>query len=86
MIAVNKIIDYEKTPIADPLFYSTGLNCAEFQDYDDDGYADRRFSLTSENILDHLTANYNFTIDRVYGSGSTNPTAAAAPVFVRIID
>tara|TARA_B100000809_G_scaffold30391_1_gene26377 strand:- start:1594 stop:5631 length:4038 start_codon:yes stop_codon:yes gene_type:complete len=74
MIAVNKIINYEKNPVADPTFYSTGLNCAEFQDSDDNGFADRRFSLTSENIFDHLTTNYNFNIDRVYGSGSTNPT------------
>ncbi|MDG1841737.1 MAG: C25 family cysteine peptidase [Crocinitomicaceae bacterium] len=74
MIAVNKIINYEKNPVADPTFYQTGLNCAEFQDNDDNGYADRRFSLTSENIFDHLTTNYGFTIDRVYGSNSTNPT------------
>ncbi|MCH2021553.1 MAG: C25 family cysteine peptidase [Saprospiraceae bacterium] len=73
-VAVQKIINYEKTPVADPAFYTLGLNCAEFQDSDDDGYADRRFSLTSENVYDYLNGVHSFNISRVYGSGSTNPT------------
>lgn len=54
---LNKIIQYEKNPIIDEDFYHTGLNCAEFQDTDTDsidGYEDRCFLMTSENIRNHL--------------------------------
>lgn len=51
---LDKIIQYEKNPIIDENFYHTGLNCAEFQDNDNDGYEDRCFLMTSENIRNHL--------------------------------
>lgn len=53
----NKIIQYEKNPIINEGFYHTGLNCAEFQDSDKDsidGYEDRCFLMTSENIRNHV--------------------------------
>jgi hypothetical protein len=54
---LDKIIQYEKNPVINDDFYHTGLNCAEFQDTDSahiDGYEDRCFVLTSENIREHL--------------------------------
>lgn len=69
---VQKIVKYESKPVADPLFYNDGLNCAQFQDYDSDTYADRRFSLTSENIYDYMTGSQFKTVNRVYVSGASN--------------
>ncbi|MCD4791455.1 MAG: hypothetical protein K8R37_15780, partial [Bacteroidales bacterium] len=65
-IIVNKIIDYEKTPVNSATFYQNGLNCAQYQDDDDNGYADRRFCHTSENIRDYLQGSHGYTSDRVY--------------------
>lgn len=62
---VNKIIKYEKTPLPAPSFYEHGLNCAYFQDKNKDGYADRRFAQTSENVRDYLIKQGKF-IQRVY--------------------
>ena len=73
---VDKIINYERRPNTTPSFYQTGLNCAYFQDdnYLDslgniikpiDGYEDRRFTLTSEEIRDHMLQQGK-TINRVY--------------------
>ncbi|MCD4694725.1 MAG: hypothetical protein K8S16_00685 [Bacteroidales bacterium] len=65
--AVQKMIDYEYNPVDDATFYSTGLHCAQFQDYDDyNGYADRRFCQTSEEIRDYLLSNTSLTINRIY--------------------
>jgi len=51
---LNKIIQYEKMPIIDDDFYHRGLNCAEFQDSNNDGREDRCFLMTSENIRNHV--------------------------------
>ena len=51
---LNKIIQYEKNPIINEEFYHTGLHCAEFQDRNQDGYEDRCFVMTSENIRNHM--------------------------------
>jgi len=53
-IIVDKIINYEKTPPTQASFYTDVLNCAQYQDDDNSGYADRRFCHTSENIRDYL--------------------------------
>ncbi len=71
---INKIIDYEKTPVEDSSFYDNILNCAQYQDEDDgvsDGYADRRFCHTSEEIRDYLQNNYGYTSQRIYYTDTT---------------
>lgn len=68
-IVVDKIINYESDPITSATFYQTGLNCAYFQDNNNDGYADRRFAQTSEEIRTYLT-NIGKNIKRVYYTGS----------------
>lgn len=68
-VVVDKIINYERNPITTSSFYQTGLNCAYFQDNNNDGYADRRFAQTSEEVRNYLT-NIGKTIKRVYCTGS----------------
>jgi hypothetical protein len=74
---VDKTISYERTP-PDPVhhasFYETAALCAYFQDDDNDGYADRRFIKTSEDIFDYLTNRINKTAQRIYETNSDNPT------------
>ncbi|MCG8699941.1 MAG: C25 family cysteine peptidase, partial [Bacteroidales bacterium] len=70
MVVVDKVINYEKTPITDTSFYQDGLNCAQFQDDNKDGYADRRFTHTSENIRDYLISNHGYNVERIYYSNS----------------
>jgi len=70
-VVVNKIINYEKTPPTPSSFYDNILNCAQYQDDDNNGYADRRFCHTSENIRDHLQDNYGYTSTRVYYTNTT---------------
>jgi PKD repeat protein len=71
---ISKIIDYERNPISDSVFYQKGLNCAYFQESSTNGYAERRFAQTSEDVLNHLSG-YGYTIERVYTTGnSTYPT------------
>lgn len=53
-IVVNKIIQYENNPPKNADYYNTGINCAEFQDDNNDGYADRRFAQTSEEIHNYM--------------------------------
>lgn len=65
MTVVNKIIDYEKTPVMDTSFYQTGLNCAQFQDDDNNSYADRRFTHTSEEVRNYVMSQ-GYTVNRVY--------------------
>jgi hypothetical protein len=54
MMQAQRIINYERNPIVDSLFYQNALNCAMYQDDNNDGYADRRFLHTSENIRTYL--------------------------------
>ena len=68
-IVVDKIINYEKNPVMASSFYQTGLNCAYFQDNNNDGYADRRFAQTSEEVRSYLTG-IGKNIKRVYCTGS----------------
>lgn len=75
-VVVNKIINYEKSPITTASFYNTGVNCAYFQDngkdYGEaiDGYADRRFAQTSEDIRNYLLTKGK-TIKRIYKTENT---------------
>ncbi|RKZ31489.1 hypothetical protein DRQ36_01800, partial [bacterium] len=72
---VNKIIEYEG--VAHELgsdFYTSVACAAYFQDGDMNGYADRRFTLTSEEFRDYLTSE-GYNVDRLYCTeSSVNPT------------
>lgn len=80
---INKVIDYERNPISNPEFYGNAVVTAYFQDDDDadtpdynerDGYEDRRFILTSEEIRDFLTS-HGYTTERIYyAESSVTPT------------
>ncbi len=70
MNVVRKIINYERNPPSTAAFYTSGLNCAQFQDDDSNSYEDRRFSLTSEDIRTYLVNQHGFSINRVYKTDS----------------
>ena len=73
-MVIQKIIDYERNPVEDASFYENGLNCAYFQDDENNGYASRRFTHTSEDIRDHVIL-HGFSVERVYTTPSDrNPT------------
>ena len=69
-VVVDKIINYEKTPPTSSSFYQNGLNCAQYQDDDDNGYADRRFCHTSEEIHNYLEGQQGYTAERAYYTNS----------------
>ena len=69
-LVLRKIINYERNPIVNSSFYQTSVHCAQFQDADLDGYADRRFTHTSEEIRDYITGRGK-TINRVYYTSSS---------------
>jgi len=69
LMQVSKMINYERNPINDSSFYQNGLNCAQFQDDNNDGYADRRFAHTSENIRDY-TIGKGYNVQRIYYASS----------------
>ncbi|QZT38037.1 T9SS type A sorting domain-containing protein [Halosquirtibacter xylanolyticus] len=64
-IVVDKIIKYEKDPVKDASFYQNGVNCAQFQDDERDGYATRRFCHTSEDIRNHVI-DQGYDVQRIY--------------------
>jgi hypothetical protein len=70
MAVVQKIITYERNPISDTSFYKNGLNCAQFQDDNTDGFADRRFTHTSEDVRDYMMGQA-YHIDRIYYTGNS---------------
>lgn len=65
MLVVHKIINYERNPIADSSFYQNSVNCAQFQDDNHDGYADRRFAHTSEDVRNYVL-NQGYNVQRIY--------------------
>lgn len=62
---IDKIIRYEQNPPSNTSFYNNGLHCAYFQDDKRDGYADRRFAQTSEDVRSYVITQGK-TIQRVY--------------------
>ena len=79
---VHKIIHYERDPVKEQGFYTNAEIIAYFQDDDDpdtdynerDGYADRRFVLTSEEIRDFLLSQ-SYNAERIYyAKSAVNPT------------
>lgn len=71
---INKIINYEKNPVSDPNFYENISVAAYFQDGSwwspPDGFEDRRFVLTSEEIRDFLLLE-GYSVERIYTTKST---------------
>lgn len=75
---VNDIIGYERTPVTDSSFYGKAAICAYFQDRDYtggpiDGYANRRFAQTSEDMAIYLSSSSylgDYTVDRIYNTQS----------------
>ncbi|MBR6187385.1 MAG: hypothetical protein IKQ59_00230 [Prevotella sp.] len=64
-VVVDKIIGYEKTPCTDTTMYRKAIHCAQFEDEDLDGIEDKRFTLTSERVRNHLI-NHGKEVARVY--------------------
>ena len=73
-VVVNKIINYEKSPVTTASFYNTGVNCAYFQDNNNDGYADRRFAQTAEEVRTYLLGQGKSVQRIYYTKPSKNPT------------
>jgi len=72
--AINDIIDFDRNPVTDEAFYENVSMAAYFQDDDFDGYEDRRFVLTSEEIRDYLLTQ-GYTVERIYHTEpGVNPT------------
>ena len=75
-LVVDKIIAYESSPPSQASFYSNITVAAYFQDYNDNnGYEDRRFLRTAEEMRDYLlTAGYS--VERIYNRtlNGVNPT------------
>ncbi len=71
---VNKIIKYQDTPPKNDAFYKKVTGAAYFQDKDNDGEEDRRYSLTVEELREYLTDKWNLEFERIYTCGSSvNP-------------
>ncbi len=86
---VEKILDYEINPPNNADFYNSAVTSAFFQDEDRwagaphniwvslrDGFEDRRFVLTSEEVRDFLVAE-GYDVDRIYSADNPageNPT------------
>lgn len=70
MNTVLKIINYERNPVSDPSFYNSVMSCGYFQDGSTytsyaDGYADRRFLHTAEEIRSYLMTK-SYSVSRTY--------------------
>ncbi len=69
--AIERIIAYERNPPDSTTyasFYTTATVAAYFQDDDENGYADRRFTKTSEEIFEYLTSAEEYTGQRIYST------------------
>lgn len=69
MNTVLKMVNYERYPVTDTLFYQNALHCAQFQDDDTSGYATRRFAHTSEELRDYVMTQ-GFDVQRIYYTDS----------------
>lgn len=71
---VTKIIQYETNPPSDSSFYNSSVHAAYFQ-HASNGYAERRFAQTSEELRDYMTNIQGYDVTRVFVTGSSvNPT------------
>jgi len=74
-LVISKIIEYERIPAPATSFYTDAAVAAYFQDSDPrDGYEDRRFVLTSEEVRDELLTQ-GYAVSRFYNTRSyVSPT------------
>jgi hypothetical protein len=71
---INNVIDYERNPPTDEGFYDRVAVAAYFQDDNKDGFSNRRFTQTSEEIRDYLLTQ-GYSIERIYTTKSNvDPT------------
>ncbi|MDD2411377.1 MAG: C25 family cysteine peptidase [Bacteroidales bacterium] len=63
---IRKLIRYERNPTQNSEFYQKAAHCTYFQDDDLDGFDDRRFVQTSEDIRNYLSSHFGLSIDRIY--------------------
>lgn len=68
MARVEAIIGYERSPTTNESYYRTAAICGQFQ-HDVNGYAERRFAQTSEDLALFLTG-HNYGVDRFYRTPS----------------
>jgi len=68
MTVVQKIINYERNPVADSSYYQNGVNCAQYQDDNLDSYADRRFLHTSEEVRNYVMGR-GYNVQRIFMPG-----------------
>ncbi|MBU1908431.1 MAG: pre-peptidase C-terminal domain-containing protein, partial [Verrucomicrobia bacterium] len=64
-IVVQKIIGYENDPPTLQSFYQKAAVVGYFEDATMDGYADRRFAQTCEDVRDYLISQ-DYTVQRIY--------------------
>lgn len=73
-VMIQKTVTYEQTPPTLPSFYQKFAVAAYFQDDNTNGYEDRRFVLTSEEVRNYLQSQ-GYTGQRIYCTDSyVNPT------------
>lgn len=65
---INKIIEYEKNPVNDSNYYKNITNYSYFQDLDTNKCEDRRFVLTSEEIINYLNIKNKYKTNRIYNT------------------
>lgn len=63
---IRKLIRYERNPPQNSEYYQKAAHCSYFQDEDLDGFDDRRFVQTSEDIRNYLSSHFGLIIDRIY--------------------
>ncbi len=67
---VNKILRYERDPIDNEGYYNSYLFCAQFQDSDNDGYADRRFAETAWEMYCYMGDSLGYNVEKIFSDGS----------------
>lgn len=68
---VDKLIQFQKKPPMLPSYYQKMVNCSYFQDDNLDGYDDRRFVQTSEEVRNYIQTNFSKNVIRIYEAGAT---------------
>ncbi len=66
--AVNKILRYDRNPIDNESFYNSHLICAEFQDANNDGFADRRFAETAWELFCYLGDTLGYNVEKIFAT------------------
>ena len=81
---VDNILNYEQNPPANSSFYQTAVIAGAFQDgsyaEEPDGYADRRFAKTAEDVRDYL-AEHGYDAGRYYAEFNGYDQEAIFPTY-----